>query len=138
MSYVHSQETLVLKLGEGEHKGKLFLNKASQEAIDDGMSFSTPPEGMLELAKKLSLPQAANRTMSLIGRGATPVAEVADGLKTGEMFGFQYHGDQYADPKWTITLGFVRDVEAKNAGYGKKRGKKRPVKKARKKTSSLL
>ena len=138
MSYVHSNETLVLKPGEGEHAKKLFLNKASQDAIAEGKSFSNTPEGMLVLAEKLSKPACKNRTISLIGRGATPVKEVADGLLAGEVFAFQYHGEQYSDPMWTITLGFVADVEAKNAGYGKKRGKKRPVKKARKKTSSLI
>ena len=139
MTYIPSEENLVLKLGEGDHKTKLFINKASNEAINDGKSFANTPKGMKTLAKKLKSPKADKRKITMIGVGPQEIPEVISGLESGEVQAYQYHGEGHESPSWGISLGFVSDVKAKNTQYGKKRGTRVIVsKKVKKKDTSLI
>lgn len=132
--YVLSQEAIALKKGEGDHNGKVFVNKARK-----GEGVANTPEGLATLAKAISGAKLGDRTLHLIGRGQVGMTEVATGLATGEVMAFQYQKEGYAEPKWQINLGFVTDVDAKNAGYAAKRSTvKAPAAKGKKAKVGLI
>ena len=113
--YVLSQLNLTLKKGVDAHKGKVFINKAT---VGNGVENTI--EGMKALGAALAGAKLDTRTIYLVGRGDTPIPEVVEGMEAGKVFAYQYHKEGYAQPKWSVSLGFIDDVEAKNAGYAAK------------------
>lgn len=113
--YVLSQVNLTLKKGVDAHKGKVFINKATV-----GNGVENTDEGMKSLGAALKGAKLDSRTIYLVGRGDTPIPEVVEGMEAGQVFAYQYHKEGYAQPKWSINLGFIADVESKNAGYAAK------------------
>lgn len=122
--YVPSTASLCLKKGQKDHSNNVFVNKATKGQIENGEAVDNTPEGMARLGEALEGAKALkDRTMYMIGRGQTPVTEVAEGMQAGEILAFQYHNERYDEPSWKISLGFIADVDRKNAEYAAKRSK---------------
>jgi len=128
--YIPSSVRLTLKKGTSKHNDRVFVNKAR---VGEGVE--NDAAGMEALGKALAKAKVDDRTMFCIGRGETPVPEVVEGMVSGEVLAFQYHREGYDQPSWKIGLGFITDVDAKNAEYAAKKTGKKTKKSVKKSTA---